>query len=71
VNASERLTKIIDDSGYKRVFIAEQLGLTYQGFLNKINDISKFRANEIAKLCELLKIEDAERNVIFFNQIVD
>lgn len=71
MNGSQKLKALIDGSGYKIRFIAEQIGLTYQGFVNKINDISKFRANEIAILCELLKIDDETRNAIFFDQYVD
>jgi hypothetical protein len=71
MNGSKLLKAKVDGSGYKIRFIAEQLGLTYQGFVNKINDIAKFRANEIALLCELLKIDDNERNAIFFDQYVD
>jgi hypothetical protein len=71
MNGSQKLKVLIDSSGYKIRFIAEQIGLTYQGFVNKINDIAKFRANEIAILCDLLKISDDERNAIFFDQYVD
>lgn len=71
MNGSELLKAKVSGSGYKIRFIAEQIGLTYQGFVNKINDISKFRANEIAILCELLKIDDETRNAIFFSQYVD
>jgi len=71
MNGSELLKAKVDSSGYKIRFIAKQIGLTYQGFVNKINDISKFRANEIAILCELLKIDDEARNAIFFSQYVD
>ena len=71
MNGSKLLKTKVDGSGYKIRFIAEQLGLTYQGFVNKINDIAKFRANEIAILCDLLKISDDERNAIFFDQYVD
>lgn len=71
MNASQMLKAKVDGSGYKIRFIAEQIGLTYQGFVNKINDIAKFRANEIAILCDLLKVTDEERNAIFFDQYVD
>ena len=71
MNNTNALRDIINNSGYKLYFIAKEIGLTYQGFLNKINDISKFRANEIGKLCKLLKIDDETRNTIFFTNHVD
>ena len=67
MNNSERLKEIINSSGYKIVYLANGIGLTYQGFVNKINDISRFKAYEIGKICELLKINDTTRNEIFFN----
>ena len=70
-NSTHLLRDIISNSGYKFRFLAKEIGMTYQGFFNKINDISKFRANEIGKLCELLKIDDETRNKIFFTSYVD
>jgi len=71
MNSSQKLKAIVDNSGYKIKFIAQQIGLTYQGFLNRINDISMFRAHEITKICELLKIDDITRNEIFFTDRVE
>lgn len=63
---TELLRKKIDDSGYKLTFIAKQLGITYQGFLNKINNETEFKATEIQVLCELLNIDIQEKENIFF-----
>ena len=41
------LRKKIDESGYKLRFIAKQIGITYQGFLKKINNETEFKAKEI------------------------
>ena len=71
MSSTHLLRDIISDSGYKFRHLAKEIGLTYQGFFNKINDVSKFRANEIGKLCELLKIDDETRNKIFFTACVD
>ena len=51
------LRKKIDESGYKLRFIAKQIGITYQGFLKKINNETEFKAKEIMILCDLLKID--------------
>lgn len=56
----------IEKSGYKLVFIAKQTGITYQALLKKINNETEFKASEIAKLCELLKIDIQKQNAIFF-----
>lgn len=68
---TELLRKRIDEAGYKLQFVAEQCGLTYQGFMNKVNNKSEFTATEINKLRTLLRLnpEDVER--IFFAVDVD
>lgn len=65
------LRKKIDESGYKLRFIAKQIGITYQGFLKKINNESEFKAKEIMILCDLLKIDIQEKELIFFTVNVD
>ena len=59
------LRKKIDESGYKLRFIAKQIGITYQGFLKKINNETEFKAKEIMILCDLLKIDIQEKELIF------
>lgn len=61
----------IDESGYKLRYIAQQLGITYQGFLKKINNETEFKASEIQILFELLPMTETERDAIFFTQNVD
>lgn len=61
----------IDESGYKLRFIAKRLGITYQGFLKKINNETEFKASEIQILFELLHLTEAERDAIFFTQNVE
>lgn len=63
---SRLLYEKIDKSGYKLRFIAEKIGVTYQCFLNKINNRSEFRASEIQMLYELLNMTEEERVAIFF-----
>lgn len=60
------LRKKIDESGYKLRFIAKQIGITYQGFLKKINNESEFKASEIKGLQDLLNLTDEIRDKIFF-----
>lgn len=65
------LRKKIDESGYKLRFIASKLGITYQGFLKKINNETEFKASEMQILRELLNLTDAEFEQIFFTLNVE
>lgn len=68
---SAMLRKLIERSGYKQRYIAERLGITYQGFLKKLNNESEFKASEIQILYKLLGMTEAEREAIFFAGNVD
>jgi hypothetical protein len=59
------LKNAIKKSGYRLRYIAEQLGISYQGLCNKINGIYDFKADEILVLCNLLHISMQEKEVIF------
>ncbi|CDB88994.1 putative uncharacterized protein [Clostridium sp. CAG:253] len=69
---TKRLKQIISASGLKYSFIAEQIGLTYQGFKNKIENKTLFNVEEVDKLCRLLKIKDIQqKEEIFFAKKCD
>ena len=68
---TEALRRKIDESGYKMTFIAEKCGITYQGLLNKINNVREFKVSESGALKDLLKLDDSTFNAIFFNYDVD
>lgn len=65
------LTDIIDERGFTKNEIAEQLGLSRQGLYNKLNGEKEFKASEIRKLSRLLNLSDSDKNQIFFNDYVD
>ena len=65
------LERYIEKSGYKKSFIAQQLGITAYSFTLKINNKSEFKANEIGILCKLLKISKKDKEAIFFAKQVD
>lgn len=65
------LRKKINESGYKLRFIAQKVGISYQGLSNKINNQREFKANEIQILYDLLKLTEEERVKIFFAINVD
>lgn len=60
------LEQYIEKSGYKKSFLAQQLGLTSYGFTLKINNKSEFKASEMTILCKLLKISTKNKEAIFF-----
>ncbi len=64
---TELLEQRIKDSGLKKSKIISALGLTYSGFLKKVNGITEFKASEIKTLCDLLRIDNVEeQSRIFF-----
>lgn len=65
---TELLNKKIEESGYKRNYIAKAIGLkSAYGLSKKINNETEFKATEINALCELLKIDSLEeKERIFF-----
>lgn len=65
---TELLEKKIEESGYKRHFIAKAIGLkSAYGLAKKIHNETEFKAAEINALCELLKIDTLEeKEAIFF-----
>lgn len=60
------LEKYIEESGYKKAYIASQLGISRYALLLKINNESEFKAREIEMLCRVLGIGDEDRMAIFF-----
>lgn len=62
---SKRLKARIKESGLKKVFIAQKLGITYQGYSKKENGKSEFLASEILTLKELLCLSNKEVSEIF------
>ncbi len=67
------LERIINESGFKKSYIAKAIGLKSTfGLSKKIKNETEFKASEINKLCELLKIDSLERrHEIFFVEKVD
>ena len=69
---TKELLREIDNSGLKKSWIAEKLGLSYHGLQKKINNDNEFKASEIMILCEILHIASADRKEeIFFAHNVD
>lgn len=62
-----KLEKAIAKSGYMKQFLAEQLGISRSYFLMKTKGEAEFKASEIVKLGELLKLDTIEIDEIFLN----
>lgn len=60
------LKDYIKKSGYKIVFLAQQLGISEHSLSRKVNGRNEFKASEIETLCKLLKIGTKDRMSIFF-----
>lgn len=64
---SMKLLAYIEKSGFKKSYIAKELGINSFTLSKKINNASDFKVPEMRKLCELLHIPEEERGPIFFN----
>lgn len=66
-----KLEDLITKSGLKKSFIADNLGISRQAFLNKVNNKSLFTSEEIDTLCKLLNVKSlTEKEKIFFAKSV-
>lgn len=59
------LKEKIKETGLKKVYIAKQLGLTYQGYLRKENGQSEFISSEISMMKDLLSLSLEDVSDIF------
>jgi len=64
---SEKLVEVVEKSGLKKSFIADKLGITYQGYLNKEKGKSDFTAKEISVMRDLLHMTNKEVMEIFLS----
>ncbi len=68
----KKLRSVIEKRGMKLKYVAEQIGLSYYGFLLKLTNKKEFKTSEVLALCELLQIESLkEKEEIFFACKVD
>ena len=61
----------IEDSGYRKPFLAKQLDISRQAFYMKLAGKIEFNSNQIQKLCKILNISPKEMKAIFFAETVD
>ena len=68
---TELLKEKLRESGYKLLHVAAACGITYAGFLKKLNNETEFKASEIVALKKALRLTNAERDAIFFASNVE
>lgn len=61
----ERYADIVNRSGLKKVFIAEKLGISYQGYLNKEQGKNDFTTSQVKILKDLFNLTKTEVAEIF------
>lgn len=68
---TQALETIIRESGLKKSYIADALNITGYALAKKIRNESEFKASEIDKLCQILKIVDFDevKRIFFANRV--
>ena len=51
--------------------LAKALGLSGMGLYKKVNNLSEFKASEIARASKVLNLSQSEMNTIFFTEKCD
>lgn len=70
MNNTALLEQKIKESGKKRNFLAERVGLSYAGFRNCVINKAEFKSSQIDILCEELNITSLkEKEAIFFAKV--
>lgn len=63
---TKRFRDAVKRSGLKYKHIAFELGITPYGLQKKIDNLTEFKASEIVKISEMLRLSEKERANIFF-----
>lgn len=68
---TKKLDELITESGFKRSYPHQRLGLTSEGFRKKLINERPFTVPEVETLCEILGIKSIKQmHEIFFNKKV-
>lgn len=65
---TERLKQLVEESGLRKCYICEKLGITRSGYFKKETGKSDFTASEIKVLKGLLKLSNKDVADIFLAQ---
>lgn len=67
MNNTALLEQKIKESGKRRNYLAEKIGLSYAGFRNCVINKAEFKSSQIDILCEELNVTSLkEKEAIFF-----
>lgn len=70
MNNTALLEDKIKQSGKKRNYLAEKIGLSYAGFRNCVTNKAEFKSSQIDILCDELNITSLkEKEAIFFAKV--
>lgn len=61
-----KLEKLIAESGIKKVYIAQQMGISCATLYNYINNRAELRQSHIETLSEILGLDGNQKLAIFF-----
>ncbi len=64
---TDKLKLLIADSGLKKTYISERLGLSRAGYQKKENGEREFTASEVGEMRKLLSLTDAQVKDIFLS----
>ncbi len=65
---SSLLNEVIEESGYRKVYLAKRMGLSYQGFVNKCKGDTEFTVMEMNKLISIIPMDEKTSKAIFFDK---
>lgn len=67
---TELLEQKISESGKKKTYLAEKVGLSLAGFRNCVTNKAEFKASQIDTLCVELNITSLrEKEAVFFAKV--
>lgn len=61
----EKFREAVEKSGLKGNYIAKEMDMSYKIYLQRSNGLSKWKADEVMKFSEILRLRKAERDAIF------
>ncbi len=67
----EYLNNRIDEIKIPITTIAKRIGISRQSFYLKIKGEREFKVSEVSKLCDILRLTNKEKTLVFFADRVD
>lgn len=64
---TEKLKKLVEESGLKKQFISKKLGISYNSYLRKEQGKNEFKLSEVQILKSIFGLNPNDVNDIFFD----